>query len=159
MFCCYPFTEPYTIDGDDIKVTDTIEFTLPISGGRVIKVYDADTITIAFKLPGNSTLYRASVRLKGIDAPEIKGKDVSEEEKAEAILARDFLANLVLNKYVSLHNKTNEKYGRILADVYIKKVHVNELLLKERHAVKYDGGTKTKPKSWTKYRITGVTSN
>ena len=120
-------------DGLDIKWEDTIEFTFPIKGGRVIKVYDADTITIASKLPYNeSPMYRLSVRLNGIDTPEIKGKGVEEEEKATAKLARDFVSNLALNKYVRLENIESEKYGRILADVYIGDVHLNGLLLKER---------------------------
>jgi len=143
-------------DGLDIKWEDTVEFTFPIKGGRVIKVYDADTITIASKLPYNeSPIYRLSVRLNGIDTPEIKGKGVEEEEKDAAKLARDFVSNLALNKYVRLENIESEKYGRILADVYIGDVHLNELLLKERYAVKYDGGTKITPTSWAKYRLTG----
>ena len=143
-------------DGLDIKWEDTVEFTFPIKGGRVIKVYDADTITIASKLPYNeSPMYRLSVRLNGIDTPEMKGKGVEEEEKNAAKLARDFVSNLALNKYVRLENIESEKYGRILADVYIGDVYLNELLLKERYAVKYDGGTKITPISWAKYRLTG----
>ena len=143
-------------DGLDIKWEDTVEFTFPIKGGRVIKVYDADTITIASKLPYNeSPIYRLSVRLNGIDTPEMKVKGVEEEEKNAAKLARDFVSNLALNKYVRLENIESEKYGRILADVYIGDVYLNELLLKERYAVKYDGGTKITPISWAKYRLTG----
>ena len=72
----------YMEDGSDIKWEDTVEFTFPITGGKVIKVYDADTITIASKLPYDaSPMYRLSVRLNGIDTPEIKGKGVSDEEK------------------------------------------------------------------------------
>jgi micrococcal nuclease len=146
----------YMEDGSDIKWEDTQEFTFPIKGGRVIKVYDADTITIASKLPyDTSPLYRLSVRLNGIDTPEMKGKDISEEEKAAAKVAREFVYNLVFNKYVRLENIESEKYGRILADVYIGDIHVNDLLLKERYAVKYDGGTKIKPISWSKYKLTG----
>ena len=144
----------YMEDGTDIKVEDTVEFTFPIKGGRVIKCYDADTITIASKLPyKESPLYRLSVRLTGIDAPEIKGK--SEEEKELAKQARDFVSNLILNKYVRLENVESEKYGRILADVYIGDVHLNDLLIRERYAVKYGGGTKLKPTSWLKYKNTG----
>lgn len=140
----------------DVKWEDTQEFTFPITGGKVIKVYDADTITIASKLPyKESPIYRLSVRLNGLDTPEIKGKDVQNEEKEEAKIARDFVANMVLNKYVRLENIQSEKYGRILADVYIGDVQLNELLLRERFAVKYDGGTKRKPASWLKYRMTG----
>ena len=149
------FDKNCMIDGLDIKWGDTVEFTFPIKGGRVIKVYDADTITIASKLPyEESPIYRLSVRLNGIDTPEIKGKGVSEEEKKAAISARDFVANLVLNKFVRLENISSEKYGRILADVYFGDIHVNDLLLKERYAVKYDGGTKVKPESWLKYKLT-----
>ena len=144
----------YMEDGTDIKVEDTVEFTFPIKGGRVIKCYDADTITIASKLPyKESPLYRLSVRLTGLDAPEIKGK--SEEEKELAKQARDFVSNLILNKYVRLENVESEKYGRILADVYIGDVHLNDLLIRERYAVKYGGGTKLKPTSWLKYKNTG----
>jgi micrococcal nuclease len=147
----------YMEDGTNIKIEDTVEFTFPITGGRVIKCYDADTITIASKLPYDaSPMYRLSVRLNGIDTPEIKGKGVSDEEKEVAKQARDFVSNLVMNKYVRLENIESEKYGRILADVYIGDVHLNELLLKERYAVKYDGGTKQKPTSWIRYKNTGV---
>jgi micrococcal nuclease len=146
----------YMEDGTDIKWEDTQEFTFPIKGGRVIKVYDADTITIAAKLPyDTSPLYRFSVRLNGIDTPEIKGQNISEDEKEAAKLARDFVLNLVLHKFVRLENIESEKYGRILADVYIGDVHLNDLLLREKYAVKYDGGTKKKPSSWLRYRMTG----
>jgi len=156
----------YMKDGIDIQWQDTCEFTFPIKGGRVIKVYDGDTITIASKLPfkidtdtgteeKESPLYRFSVRLNGIDAPEMKGKDVSEEEKIAAQEAQKYVADLVLNKYITLQNIKNEKYGRILADVYIGDIHLNDLLLKEHYAVPYDGNTKKKPESWLKYKITG----
>ena len=143
----------YNEDGDDITWQDTVEFTFPIQGGRVIKVYDGDTITIAAKLPfDNSPLYRLSVRLNGIDTPEIKGK--TEDEKTAAKQVKDALSNLILNKRVSLKNIQTEKYGRILADVYIGELHINQWLITEKYAVKYDGGTKKSPESWLKYRIT-----
>ena len=147
-------TQNYMEDGNNIKWEDTVEFTFPIEGGRVIKVYDGDTITIASKLPFNdSPLYRLSVRLNGIDTPEIKGK--TEDEKLAAKQTRDALADLILNKYVTLKNIQSEKYGRILADVYFGDLHLNEWLIKEKYAVKYDGGTKKSPTSWLKYRVSG----
>jgi endonuclease YncB( thermonuclease family) len=144
----------YMEDGSDIKWADTVEFTFPIQGGRVIKVYDGDTITIASKLPFNdSPLYRLSVRLNGIDTPEIKGKN--DDEKTAAKNARDALTALILNKYVTLKNIQSEKYGRILAEVYIDELCLNEWMIKERYALKYDGGTKVVPTSWLKFHLTG----
>lgn len=160
MMCMY-VPQDYKTDGNDIQWEDTCEFTLPVKGGRVIKVYDADTITIAAKLPfkkettKDNLLYRFSVRLNGIDAPEMKGKGITEEEKAAAYEAQQFVSKLILNKYVTLQNVSNEKYGRILADVYIGDIHLNELLLRKYYVVPYDGGTKKKPNSWIKYKMTG----
>jgi len=133
---------------------DTIPFVPPIHEGYVVKVYDGDTITIAAKLPyKESPLYRFQVRLNGIDCPEIRGEN--EFEKKVAQMAKLEISNLILNKHVTLKNVGTEKYGRILADVYIENIHLNGLLLERRLAVKYDGGTKVLPKSWTKYNETG----
>jgi endonuclease YncB( thermonuclease family) len=137
-----------------IKWEETTAFTPPITGGQVIKVYDGDSITIAGYLPMyNSPLFRFSVRLNGIDTAEIKGK--SEDEIESAKQARDALSKLILHKEIILKNVATEKYGRVLADVYLDDLCVNDWLIKECYAVKYDGGTKKTPKSWLKYRQTG----
>jgi len=137
-----------------IKWEDTTPFAVPISGGQVIKVYDGDTITIAAKLQmKDSPLYRFSVRLNGIDTPEIKGQ--SEEEKNVAKEARDILSDMILHKVIRLKNVTTEKYGRVLADVYLDDLHINNWLVEQRLAVKYDGGTKVPPASWLRYRLVG----
>ena len=136
-----------------IEWKDTVPFTFPIENGQVIKVYDGDTITIASKLPYDaSPLYRLSVRLNGIDTPEIKGKNDDEKEAAKA--ARNALVNLIYGKQIRLENIKSEKYGRILADVYLNQLHINDWLIRERYAVAYDGGTKKSPESWIKYRET-----
>lgn len=140
----------------DIKWEDTRPFIFPITHGRVIKVYDGDTIYVLAKLPyKESPLYRLSVRLNGIDTPEMKGKSVTQDEKEAAKSAQIFVSNLLLHKMIRLENVQSEKYGRILADVYVDNINVNQLLLKERYAVPYDGGTKMKPVSWIKYKLTG----
>jgi len=133
---------------------DCIPFVPPIDRGVVIKVYDGDTITIASKLPyPDSPLYRFSVRLNGIDCPEMKGKDKYEKECAQ--LAKQEMTDLILNKVVILKNVETEKYGRILADVYIGDLHLNKHLLIKCLAVTYDGGTKISPKNWMDYYSKG----
>lgn len=133
---------------------DTIQFIPPVEKGIVIKVYDGDTITIASKLPyPESPLYRFSVRLNGIDCPEIKGKTESEKECAQ--IAKKEVSELILNKIVTLKNVETEKYGRILADIYIGDLHLNNHMIKKRLAVTYDGGTKISPKNWMNYYCKG----
>ena len=153
LFCrCYSKNTENNVVSipQDIEWKDTIPFVAPINQGRCIKVYDGDTITIAAKLPyKNSPIYRFSVRLNGIDTPEIKGKD--DDEKQCAVLARDALKQCIIGKKVELRNVQTEKYGRILAEVYCDNINLNEWMVKQRFAVKYDGGTKVSPNSWMEY--------
>lgn len=135
---------------ETIQWGDTTPFVAPVTQGRCIKVYDGDTITIAAKLPyKHSPIYRFSVRLNGIDTPEIRGKN--EDEKNCAIIARDELKKIILNKTVYLQNVQTEKYGRILAEVLCDGININEWMINQRFAVKYDGGTKISPSSWMEY--------
>ena len=128
----------------------TVPFVPPVKQGTVIKVYDGDTITIAAKLPYKaSPLYRFSVRLNGIDTPELKTNNPV--EKRVAILARDALAEKILNKKITLTDVKTEKYGRILAVVHCNGLNMNEWLIQERFAVEYDGGTKKSPENWEDY--------
>jgi len=139
-----------------IEWSQTIPFIPPITQGFVIKVYDGDTITIASKLPyEKSELYRFSVRLNGIDAPEIKGK--TEDEKNAAHISQEALEKLILHKHVILKNTNIEKYGRILADVYCGDLHLNQWLLDNNLAVPYNGKTKQIPASWIEYQETTKT--
>lgn len=134
-----------------ISYSDTVQFTFPIQEGTVVKVYDGDTITIAAKMPYNfeSPLYRFSVRLNGIDTPEIKGKSADEKEAARR--ARVELEKLLNQQVVTLKNVQNEKYGRILADVYLGDLNVNQWMVENHYAVVYDGKTKQSPQCWLAY--------
>ena len=84
--------------------------------------------------------------MNGIDTPEIRGK--SEAEKELAYFVRDALSERIMGKIVELRNVSNEKYGRILADVYLGDEHINGWLVDENFAVLYDGGKKHRPASW-----------
>lgn len=140
---------------------NTLEFVPFITGGKVIKVYDCDTITIASNfpyspaLPESKIIYRFNIRLNNIDAPEIKS--TNKDEKSIAQLAQKKLQDLILNKYVILKNTSNDKYGRILADVYIAEsgMCINTWVLQNRFGVVYNGGSKISPKSWTQYHNNG----
>ena len=146
----------YTDDIDSIDITwkDTTPFVAPITQGKVIKVYDGDTITVAARLPyKGSLLYRFSVRLNGIDTPEIRGKN--EDEKQCAQLAKKALSDIILGKTVQLREVKTEKYGRLLADVYFGNLCLNKWMIEEKYAVEYDGGTKISPPSWMYYHKTG----
>lgn len=132
---------------ENVEYRDTVPFVPPIQYGKVIKVYDGDTITIASVLPNTTEpIYRFSIRLNGIDTPEIRGK--TQEEKELAIQVRDALAEKIYGKMVELRNVGNEKYGRVLAEIYLDGENINQWLVDENFAVAYDGGKKHRPASW-----------
>lgn len=83
---------------------------------------------------------RFPVRLSGIDSPEIRTHN--QDEKISAIMSRDKLHDLIFDKIVTLRNVSLEKYGRILADVYLDELHINQWLLDNHYAIKYNGGKK-----------------
>ena len=131
-------------------------FVPPIARGTVVKVYDGDTITVAAPLPnedGVPTYYKFSVRLRGIDCPELRTRN--EVEKAVAIVARDTLQARILHQEVELKERATDKYGRLLANVYYRgdqhEPELGQWLLTQRLAVPYDGGTKTVVDNWQLY--------
>jgi len=148
--CCYIEKIPDNLNPKDLPL-----FIPPLKTGKVIKVYDGDTITIASKVPGlyNSPIYKFSVRLNGIDTPEMRTKD--EDEKEIATLARDALSEKIMGKEIRLENIKTEKYGRVLCDIYLDQIHLNKWLIDEKYALPYDGGTKVIPISWKKYHNSG----
>jgi micrococcal nuclease len=151
IFCCFSREEI----PDGLIPKDLPLFVPPLHCGKVIKVYDGDTITIASKVPGltNSPIYKFSVRLNGIDTPEMKTHN--NDEKEVAIKARDALSERIMGKVIRLENVQTEKYGRILCEIYFGETHMNKWLIDERYALAYDGGTKIIPKSWKKYHENG----
>jgi endonuclease YncB( thermonuclease family) len=121
-----------------------------------VSVYDGDTISIASRFKNNtetSEWYQFPVRIDGINTPEIRSNDP--KEKRLAVIARDELRALVLDKTVHLiYPLKLDKYGRILCDISIfsneenKRICVSNFMLKNGFAVPYDGGKKITPKSW-----------
>lgn len=140
-----PQTQPFTDKTDYYPVSykDTLPWVPPITQGKVVKVYDGDTITLASRFYEGSPIWRFSVRLRGIDTPEMKGGNVFERIKAKE--AQAALERLIFMKMVKLKNVATEKYGRILADVYLDDLHVNRYMLDGGYAVSYNGGKK---KEW-----------
>ncbi len=85
----------------------------PVSA-KVISVYDGDTITVD-ALPWPGMTIRTSVRLDGVDTPEIRGR--CQAEKDLAIKARDFVRAKV-GTTVKLYQIRHGKYaGRVVARV------------------------------------------
>ena len=121
---------------NDITYRTVEPFIPQITNGKVIKVYDGHSFSIASRLPyQDSPIYRFSIRLNGIISPEITSK--YETEKKIALIAKDALYELIYDKVVELIISGIDKYGRILAEVYVNNQHINYLMLLNGHSVHY----------------------
>ena len=112
------------------------------------RVVDGDTVDATIDL-GFDTWKKTRIRFYGINAPESRTRDL--EEKKKGLAAKDRLIEILKandNKFV-LKSHGVGKYGRCLGELHVDTldgkdcltlVNVNELLIKEGHAVEYDGG-------------------
>lgn len=104
----------------------------------VIRIIDGDTFLARLHQRDGRDLV-ARVRLRGIDAPEMKASCQDELNKAEA--ATGALRNLLGQGGVTIYNLGSEKYGRVLADVATKRtVNVSAAMLAGGYARSYNGG-------------------
>jgi endonuclease YncB( thermonuclease family) len=126
---------------DTVEYKDTLPFYHDITYCKCVKVYDGDTITIATTFNDGITWNRFAVRIMGIDSPEMKGG--SDTEKIYATKSRDELRNKILGKIIRLDIvKTPEKWGRILANVYLDDINIGQWMLDNGLAIPYNGKTK-----------------
>ena len=111
---------------------------------KVISVYDGDTFRVDIDSLPPIVGKNIPIRLNGVDTPEIQGK--CQYEKDLALKARDFVRNKLANaKEIKLTKLQRGKYFRVVADVMIDGVSLEQELLDNKLAYKYTGGKKS---SW-----------
>lgn len=104
----------------------------------VVRTIDGDTFLARVHQRDGRDLV-ARVRLRGIDAPEMKASCRDELDKAEA--ATEALRNLLGQGGVTIYNLGTEKYGRVLADVATRRTtNVSAAMLAGGYARSYNGG-------------------
>ena len=113
-----------------------------------VRVVDGDTIDADIDL-GFGVKIKKRIRLAGINAPESRTRN--KVEKKLGLAAKERLIELMEGAANCFELESQElgKYGRVLGRLHINKlagkdtltqVCVNDCLVKEGHAVKYDGG-------------------
>ena len=132
---------------------------------KVVDVYDGDTCSVVVWHLGRLTKFR--VRCSGYDSPEMKPPKNAENREEiihRAILARNYFTSKVTNCDFNIEGKYNklemqkivdlntkliviecggwDKYGRLLADFYADRCHVNTDMIARNYGYPYNGGTK-----------------
>lgn len=97
-------------------------------GATLLKVIDGDTIELMIDL-GFNIHHKIRVRLYGVNTPESRTKDLAEKEmglKAKSF-TQDWLTN---HKWVFVNTipDKNDKYGRILARIFLLTILMTQLL-------------------------------
>ena len=119
-----------------------------VTVSKVISVYDGDTFRVNIDSLPPIVGKNIAIRVNGVDTPEIRGK--CQNEKNLALKARDFVrAKLANAKEIKLTNLQRGKYFRVVANVLVDGVSLEQELLDNQLAYEYSGGKKL---SWCKSR-------
>jgi micrococcal nuclease len=117
-----------------------------VTVSKVISVYDGDTFRVNIDSLPPIVGKNIAIRVNGVDTPEIRGKCLY--EKNLALKARDFVRDRLANaKEIKLTNLQRGKYFRVVANVLVDGVSLEQELLDNELAYDYDGGKKL---SWCK---------
>lgn len=92
--------------------------------GKVISIADGDTCTVL-----TSSREQIKIRLAGIDTPE--------KSQAYGTKAKQALSSKIYNKTVRIAGQSKDRYGRVIADIYVGKRWVNLEMVKEGWAWHY----------------------
>ena len=115
-----------------------------IYSAKLQRVVDGDTCDALIDL-GFDTWVKKRIRFKGVDTWESRTRNKEEKKKGLAAKAytKDLLENSDEGKFV-LKSYGLGKYGRVLAELYVKghEKSVNDLLVENGHAYEYEGGKK-----------------
>ena len=107
---------------------------------EVVSVYDGDTIRVkvdlGFGFSNNGSNGKGmSIRLFGINTPEVRGA-----EKVQGKISRDYLRSRILGKTITLKTVKDHtgKYGRYLGKIYLNGEYINETLVEKGYGVYKD---------------------
>ena len=120
---------------------------------KIVHIVDGDTVDVDIDLGFGIILQDERVRIKGIDTPESRTRDLIEKQFGEAATRRchELLPVGSTQILLSELNKEGEdmkgKFGRVLGNFVIGNSTYTETLISEHHAVRYEGQAKEEIKT------------
>jgi len=118
-----------------------------VTVSKVISVYDGDSFRVNIASLPPIVGKNIAIRVNGVDTPEIRGK--CQYEKDLALEARNFVRGKLANaKEIKLTNLQRGKYFRVVANVLVDGISLEQELLDNELAYEYSGGKKS---SWCRY--------
>jgi endonuclease YncB( thermonuclease family) len=124
-----------------------------LTKAKVVNVYDGDTVTIVFHHGGE--FIKHQFRFHGFDAPEMKpslSAPFRDLHKLAARRVKKYLEDRLLNQIVWIRFFQEEKYGRLMGNVYTvanpdrctpDDECINDTMIRLKYGAPYDGGKKS----------------
>ena len=110
---------------------------------EVTRVVDGDTCDCIIDC-GFNFLHKCRVRLYGIDTPESRTRN--KDEKVRGKMAASFLKDAIENgEKVVIQTKLKDsrgKFGRVLGEIIVDGVNINQAMVENYHAAAYFGQSK-----------------
>ena len=106
----------------------------------ITKVVDGDTVDVDIDLGFGMSYKKQRVRLMGIDTPESRTRDLVEKLFGKA--SKKHLKELLSEGNISLRSHDKGKFGRILGELFVNDISINQKMIDDHHAVDYGGGNK-----------------
>lgn len=141
---------------------------------KIVDIYDGDSVSICVQNEEKTQVWRLTLRLAGIDAPEIKvSKNLSPRKreflKSYALKSRNFIIKRALESEEDFSKLSNselreklgkskirfsgiiygkDKYGRFITDLYHRGESLSQVMIENGLAVKYQGKTRMSYEDW-----------
>ncbi len=110
---------------------------------KVLRVVDGDTADVLISC-GFDIYHKCRIRLYGVDTPECRTRD--KDEKVRGKLAKSFVENTIeTGDEIIIRTRLKDskgKFGRVLGEILVDSININEELVRKNLAVRYFGQSK-----------------
>lgn len=151
-----PCDPHHTIELTNNSFNDLKKFTFNglITKCKVVDVYDGDTVTIVFYFNGQPI--KDTFRMYGYDSPEIRPLRTLPNRDLHikaGIYVKEYLINHLLNKIIWVKFNKEEKYGRLMGELYYinpdnenqftgQEININKMMTEKGYGKPYYGESK-----------------
>ena len=103
---------------------------------EILRVVDGDTVDVMIDL-GFDTFTKQRIRLWGVDAPEVRTRDL--EEKARGQESKLWLEHKLATGQITIETKKDKKgsFGRMLGIFFVDDRNINYQMIDEGFATEY----------------------
>jgi hypothetical protein len=108
----------------DLTKVENFSFSGLATHAKVIKIYDSNTVELAFNVFGKFVRYNCRIN----NIPHLSTRSNNFNEKVKAVEIKNKLENLIFNKVVDVIFNNFDQFGRISIDIYQNNKNIATLI-------------------------------